>query len=84
MDFTATVDNNVGTPKVEITENENSTNIAPSYNFKFSNLKGHQGATGNGIIDTIIEYGISTSGTDSTSVGFWGADIPQIDLGDYL
>lgn len=43
----ATVDENVGTPSVEVTES--GPNTAKNFAFAFHNLKGEQGETGNGI-----------------------------------
>lgn len=58
---TASVDANVGTPSVSVTSSGPDT--AKVFDFKFRNIKGNKGDTGNGISDVSL---VSTSGLDKT------------------
>ncbi|MDZ5501877.1 hypothetical protein U1385_03275, partial [Enterococcus cecorum] len=44
--------------------------------------KGDTGATGNGVSSTVVNYGVSTSGT--TQPTSWGTSIPSVPSGQYL
>lgn len=62
---TATVDNNTGTPSVNVTKT--GSDAAPNYNFAFSNIKGERGLQGN-----VGPQG--PAGQDGESVDFYGPD----------
>lgn len=72
-DVTASVDNTVGTPSVNVTASGPDT--AKEFDFEFHNLKGEQGdtgetgATGNGIASTVLnpDYTLTITFTDGTS-----------------
>jgi hypothetical protein len=72
-DVTASVDNTVGTPSVNVTASGPDT--AKEFNFEFHNLKGEQGdtgetgETGNGIASTVLnpDYTLTITFTDGTS-----------------
>ena len=72
-DVTASVDNTVGTPSVNVTASGPDT--AKKFDFEFHNLKGEQGdtgetgATGNGIASTVLnpDYTLTITFTDGTS-----------------
>lgn len=44
--------------------------------------KGEQGATGNGVSSTVVNYGVSTSGT--TQPTSWSSSIPSVPSGQFL
>ena len=44
--------------------------------------KGEQGETGNGVSSTVVNYGVSTSGTVQPTS--WGTDIPDVPNGQFL
>lgn len=44
--------------------------------------KGEQGETGNGVSSTVVNYGVSTSGT--TQPTSWGTSIPSVPSGQFL
>ena len=72
-DVTASVDNTVGTPSVNVTASGPDT--AKEFDFEFHNLKGEQGdtgetgETGNGIASTVLnpDYTLTITFTDGTS-----------------
>lgn len=57
------------------------TNGTNSVSYSVS-TKGEQGETGNGISSTVVEYGVSPSGTIQPTR--WAKDIPKVPNGQYL
>lgn len=50
--------------------------------YSWSLIKGDKGETGNGVSSTVVDYGISTSGT--TQPTSWGTSIPSVPNGQFL
>ena len=57
------------------------TNGTNSVSYSVSK-KGEQGETGNGVSSTVVNYGVSTSGT--TQPTSWGTSIPSVPSGQFL
>ena len=53
-----------------------------SYSVSKKGNKGEQGETGNGVSSTVVNYGVSTSGT--TQPASWGTSIPSVPNGQFL
>ena len=76
IDVSAEVDNNTGTPSVEVTESGTASN--PSFHFKFKNLKGEKGDTGSsGEGGTGVTPNITMNATVDDNTGTPSVDVSK-------